>query len=39
MNAPFDAKANVGKYDLIKQYKDGKISKGNFFNGTRGYRF
>ena len=30
MNAPFDAKANIGKYDLIKQYKDGKISKGKF---------
>jgi hypothetical protein len=30
MNAPFDAKANIGKYDLIKKYKEGKISKGNF---------
>jgi len=30
MNAPYDAKTNVGKYDLIKKYNNGEISKGNF---------
>ena len=30
LNAPFDPKAGVGKFDLVKQFNEGKMSKGKF---------